>query len=140
MSSLAEVYRGGCLCGAIRYEARGPATHLCVCHCVSCRRAAGSPGVSWATFQRERLRFLEGEPAEYASTARVMRGFCVQCGTTLTYWNDARPTLIDVTIGSLDEPERLPPAAHIWMEDRVAWEHPGDGLPQFARWRNDVSG
>jgi hypothetical protein len=33
---------GGCLCGAVRYEARGTPFHPTVCHCSICRRAAGA--------------------------------------------------------------------------------------------------
>jgi hypothetical protein len=46
-------HAGGCLCGNVRYEATGPASNLCFCHCTSCRRSAGSPAVPWGTFALE---------------------------------------------------------------------------------------
>ena len=43
------VTEGGCLCGAIRYHVRGQPTHSMICHCRTCRKAAGSPVVAWLT-------------------------------------------------------------------------------------------
>ena len=34
---------GGCMCGAVRYEADGAPFHATLCHCVDCRRAGGAP-------------------------------------------------------------------------------------------------
>lgn len=137
MDAAEEIFRGGCLCGAVRYEARGPATQLCFCHCETCRRAAGSPGVPWATFQVADFRLTKGALTEYQSSPQVVRGFCAQCGSSLTYHNRARATEIDVTLVTLDDPERLAPKAHIWMQDRLSWEVPGDSLPRFATHRTD---
>jgi len=64
-----------------------------------------------------------------------VRSFCQECGTALTYWNEEWPDDIDVTIGSLDAPDALPPADHTWMSDAVPWDKPADGLPQFRRSR-----
>ena len=41
---------GGCLCGATRYRATGRPTSTMICHCQTCRRAAGSPDVAWVRF------------------------------------------------------------------------------------------
>lgn len=126
-------YSGGCLCGGIRYRATGPATHLCFCHCHSCRRAAGAPAVPWATFARAQLAVTHGELTEYGSSEGVMRGFCSVCGSSLSYRHAARPSEIDVAIASLDEPEALRPEAHVWVQDKLSWVAIGDGLPQFAQ-------
>jgi hypothetical protein len=137
MEAAEENFRGGCLCGAVRYEARGPATQLCFCHCETCRRAAGSPGVPWATFQFANFRLTKGSLSEYQSSPQATRGFCARCGSSLTYRNRARAAEIDVTSVTLDQPERVAPKAHIWMQDRLSWEVPGDSLPRFATFRTD---
>jgi hypothetical protein len=136
-SGTVDSYRGGCLCGAVRYEARGPARNPNICHCESCRKSAGSAGVAWATYVYADLRYIRGKPTEFASSARVLRGFCDHCGTTLTYWHDSRPDDVDVTIASLDDPAALPPAMHIWMVDALSWEQPGDSLPRYHEWRTE---
>jgi hypothetical protein len=132
-------YSGGCQCGAVRYEARGPARTPNICHCESCRKSAGSAGVAWATFQSAEVRYLHGKPKEFASSARVLRGFCEHCGTTLTYWHDSRPDELDITIASLDRPAELAPVMHIWLSDALSWEQPGDELPKCREWRIDGS-
>jgi hypothetical protein len=71
----------------------------------------------------------------YASSPPVLRQFCEQCGTPLTYWNEGWPETIDITIASFDRPEALEPADHIWMEDALSWDRPSDGRMQFARSR-----
>lgn len=132
-----DVFAGGCACGAVRYEARGPAENLCFCHCASCRRAAGATPVAWCTFATERFRIVRGALAIFRSSEPVERGFCAACGTSLTYAHTARPGQIDVTLASLDAPEALTPLFHLWVADRVAWTPLADGLPQFAGWRSD---
>ncbi len=125
------LYEGGCLCGAVRYEARGVARYLCFCHCASCRRAAGAAVVPWVTFARTQLRVTRGALAEYRSSAAVLRGFCAACGTSLTFINEARPQDIDLTVASLDEPQRLAPTMHVWVQDKLPWLSIDDGLPQY---------
>ena len=129
-----SVYTGGCLCGNVRYEAQGPARNLCFCHCASCRRAAGSPAVPWGTFALDTFRIVKGATTEYRSSPKVRRGFCGQCGTTLTYYHEGRANDIDVTLASLDEPSQLKPERHIWMQDELPWMVSGDELPQFDQW------
>jgi hypothetical protein len=126
-----SVYAGGCLCGAVRYEAHGIARYLCFCHCESCRRAAGAPVVSWATFARTQLHITRGTLTQYRSSESVLRGFCAACGTSLTYLNQTRAADIDLTLASLDEPQRLAPTAHLWVQDKLPWLAIADGLPQY---------
>jgi hypothetical protein len=126
------VHRGVCMCGAVRYEGTGTVKNLCYCHCTSCRRASGVPAVPWGTFTSDRFTVTKGTLTEYRSSAEAVRGFCATCGTSLTYRNTARPAEVDVTLATLDDANQLAPRAHIWAEDKLAWEHLGDGLPQFA--------
>ncbi|HEY3731813.1 MAG TPA: GFA family protein [Steroidobacteraceae bacterium] len=129
-------FPGGCLCGQVRYEASGDVTNLCFCHCTSCRRAAGAPMVPWGSFEVERFRIVRGQPAQYCSSPGVRRGFCGQCGTTLTYFHEQRADELDVTLASLDVPGVLRPEVHIWVEDKLPWVVIADGRPQFAKTRS----
>jgi hypothetical protein len=122
---------GGCCCGAIRYELRGACSNSMVCHCRSCRRAAGAPVVAWVTFALSGFRFTEGIPAEFRSSPPVVRTFCASCGTPLTYHHDDYADIIDITTCSLDQPERFPPTHHSWLDHDVPWLKFGDGLPVF---------
>jgi uncharacterized glyoxalase superfamily protein PhnB len=88
--------------------------------------------VPWATFDRRRFSVTEGDFAEYRSSPEVFRGFCANCGTSLTYRHERRVDEIDVALGTLDDPTSLRPAAHIWVRDELPWLPTGDGLPRFS--------
>ena len=128
---------GGCSCGAVRYEARGDCSNSMLCHCRSCRKAAGAPVVAWATFALSGFRFTEGTPAEFRSSPPVVRTFCDTCGTPLTYRHEDYGDAIDITTCSLDEPERFPPTHHSWLSHDVPWVRFGDGLQGFQESRPD---
>jgi hypothetical protein len=123
--------RGGCLCGALRYEVSGAVANPCYCHCASCRRASGAPMVPWGTFARAALRFTRGQLREFRSSEQVWRGFCPECGTSLTYRHEGRPAEIDVTLATLDEPARIAPLMHVWVADKLPWTVIGDDLPRY---------
>lgn len=122
---------GGCLCGSVRYQSSGVSTHPTLCHCSTCRRASGAHLLGWVTFSKQEFRFTAIPPTEFHSSTKVTRTFCSRCGTPLTYWHENSPNEIDVTIGSLDAPDKVAPADHIWMSDALAWDKPTDGLPQY---------
>jgi hypothetical protein len=126
---------GGCLCGAVRYRASGEPALPTLCHCQSCRRAAGAPAVAWVTFSRDDFAFTAGAPARYRSSPPVVRSFCSRCGTSLTYEHEASPQTVDVTTASLDHPERAAPADHTWTSQRLSWWRSEPRWPEFPKAR-----
>ena len=129
------VIEGGCYCGAIRSQAEGECANTMICHCQSCRRVAAAPVVAWVTFPSAGFRFTKGKPTEFRSSAAVLRTFCSNCGTPLTYRHDKQPGVLDLTTASLDEPERFPPTHHSWLSHDLGWVKFGDELPGFAEFR-----
>lgn len=125
--------RGTCFCGYVRYAIDAEPIYACHCHCHSCQQASGAPFVTWATFPLAEFDVQDGVIAEYRSSPGVTRGFCAQCGTSLTYGHTDRPGELDVTVASLAEPERITPRSHIWVEDKAPWLVINDDLPQFPR-------
>ena len=126
---------GGCMCGAVRYEADGEPFHLTLCHCRDCRRASGAPALAWFSVRRGALRFTHGTPALRRSSPGAQRQFCADCGTQLTWLGDDVPDEVDVTLCSLDDPEALAPADHTFHSQRVRWLHIADMLPRFPTCR-----
>lgn len=124
------VYRGGCLCGAIRYEAKGPAFEETICHCSICRRASGAPYVAWFTVKLDGFRVVKGTLVQYRSSASGLRGRCTGCGTQITFLGNDAPEAIDVTTASLDNPALLPPKSHSYFDDRLPFVCAEDGLPR----------
>jgi hypothetical protein len=132
----ASAVEGGCLCGAVRYRVEGgAASDPTLCHCQSCRRAAGAPAVAWVTFPLAGFTIVAGEPVSYRSSPPVVRTFCGRCGTPLTYTHEKLPDVIDVTTCSLDDPEAFPPRDQVWTSHRIGWMETAADLPQFPRRR-----
>lgn len=126
---------GRCLCGEIRYRT-GPALDSATwCHCESCRRASGASAVPWVTVGISTFACASGTPTVCASSPGVRRQFCGRCGAQISYWCADRPDEIDITVGTLDDPELAPPSDHIWLEDAPSWDAPRDGLPCHQRTR-----
>lgn len=126
------VLEGGCQCGAVRYRVSGAPLMTALCHCSMCRRANAAPAVGWFMVGETQLAFDSGEPAGYESSPGCRRGFCARCGTPISFRADYLPGLVDLTIGSLDAPERVPPALHYWESRRLPWLQLADGLPRHA--------
>jgi hypothetical protein len=60
---------------------------------------------------------------------------CSKCGTAWTYQCADLPDSIDVTLGSMDDPEALSPEDHAWTESQLSWISLGDELPAYRRER-----
>ena len=106
------VRTGGCLCGAVRYEAIGALRDVVVCHCRMCRKAHGHVGAYTAS-ARDALRLVETRGLKwYRSSAQARRGFCSECGATLFWDGDGRDTM-SIAAGTLDEPTGLATALQI---------------------------
>lgn len=135
MALVSDALTGRCLCGGVQYRC-GPLLYPpTLCHCASCRRAAGAHSVGWLTVRSVDLQLSGYPPVAFESAPGVVRQFCGTCGSPLTYRSATRPGEIDVTIGTLDRPDDAVPIDHIWLEDAPAWDRPQDGRPQHPRGR-----
>jgi hypothetical protein len=109
---------GGCLCGAIRYEIRGPLRDVVVCHCNRCRRVHGHVA-AYTTCAQSDLLFLEATTLRWYEQDERARGFCGTCGASL-FWRAADRDSISIAAGTLDPPTGLRTIAEIFTRD------PGD--------------
>jgi hypothetical protein len=129
--------RGGCFCGAVRYETDGEPFHETSCHCSICRRTTGAPFVTWFSVQRATFRFTKGQPTYFRSSPRGERSFCSRCGTQLTISLCTAPSEIDVTTCSLDHPDGLPPKDHTRASSKLGWIKLSDELPEIRESRSN---
>jgi hypothetical protein len=127
--------RGRCYCGQLIYRVEGPVHSLCVCHCESCRRAAGAAFVAWGTVDSDRFHIEQGT-LKRVRRLQIERGFCADCGTSLTY--QSHPAATDFTLASLDDPTLWPPQMHIWVADKLPWVGINDDLPQYPGSSSDL--
>ncbi len=125
---------GGCMCGAVRYEARGEPLVVVHCHCESCRRHTGAPMVTLVSFERDKVRYTSGAPKIHNSSPGVGRAFCGTCGTPLTWEGmTGGKTAIEFHIGTLDEPNAFTPVRHVFHEERLDWFDTADELPRYRK-------
>ncbi|MFI4973543.1 MAG: GFA family protein [Caulobacterales bacterium] len=124
MSEGARRFTGGCLCGAVRYEADGEPMYMGHCYCADCRRASGSGFVPFMGFLASAVRF-SGETRIFKSRAArggdAVRNSCPVCGSLVfggIVGQDAEHTIY---AGTLDDPSLFRPAMAIFNRDRPAW-------------------
>ncbi len=125
---------GGCLCGAVRYEARRPLRDVVNCHCGRCRRTHGHvaaytevAAADLALVQDEGLRWYVADGRE--------RGFCRECGASV-FWRRRDEHNISVAAGTLDEPTGLRTVAHIFVDSKGDYYDLADDVPRFGASRN----
>lgn len=127
---------GRCLCGAVRYEVRGPLQNVLICHCQECRRWHGH--ISAFTAARREDLVLDDQQAvrwidSPASDAHARRGFCGACGSSL-FWDGPGRDTISIAAGTVDGSVALRVAGHIFVSERAAYDDlPDDGLPRHDR-------
>jgi len=113
-------WTGGCLCGAVRYEARVVDSENWYCHCRMCQKATGSVVSTSAIVPKTKLHMIKGDPKFYQSSQFVERGFCADCGSPM-FFRPTKEDWISILSGTLDDPELAPPQGHYGVESRVSW-------------------
>ncbi len=111
---------GGCLCGKVRFTARGEPYRVGICHCMDCRKHHGALFHASAIFSQEAVS-LEGETHVFAG-----RHFCPNCGSTVFGRSDDE---VELNLGSMDSPDQFTPSYELWSIRREAW------LPSFPQFR-----
>jgi hypothetical protein len=112
------LHTGGCQCGRVRYALAVVPHDISVCHCRMCQKAVGSFFAPLGGMMLEDFAWTRGEPAIFRSSSIVERGFCAHCGTPLSYRNLENPW-ISISLGSLDQPERVKPQIQYGNEGRL---------------------
>jgi hypothetical protein len=124
---------GGCLCKAVRYTFPSRPIAARLCWCRLCQYLSGGNGMASVGFHTDGLE-IQGQVTWYASTAdsgnRMSRGFCATCGTPLFSKAGARPQVIFVRAGSLDDPNAMAPEINIWTREAPKWACMDPALPK----------
>jgi len=124
-----EVHRGSCLCKAVRFEVQGALPPPDACHCTACRKHSGHVFVS-TDVPRARMTIDGGEHLSwYRSSAKVRRGFCSVCGSSL-FWDPLERDWIGVAMGAFDGSTGTKIAIHVHVADKGDYYELEDGVPQ----------
>lgn len=132
-----ETFEGGCDCAKSRYRITGQPMYVHCCHCRWCQREAGGAfalNAMWESDRVELITYITLEtndlPTQSGKPQRINR--CPTCKVVLwTLYGDNGDYIRFVKVGTLDDPDRLPPDVHIFTMSKQPWINLDGGAPQF---------
>ncbi len=134
MNGTDQRYTGGCLCGALRYQAQGAPLFAGHCYCVDCRKASGSGFVPFMGFSSSAVRF-SGHSRQFTCKAAngrdAVRNFCPVCGSLVHGGVVGEDDSFTIYAGTLDDPALFQPKIAIFTRGRPTWAVIPAGLRVF---------
>ena len=145
MTSKTETFEGGCTCRNVRYRLTSKPLFVHCCHCRWCQRDSGTAFAMNAMIEADRVERLGGEvevidtPTLSGKGQKISR--CPKC--RIAVWSNyagAGPTVHFVRVGTLDEPDRLPPDIHLFTMSKQPWVALPTGVPAVEEYydRNEL--
>jgi hypothetical protein len=112
-------WSGGCQCGAVRYRIEGELGRASICHCRMCQKALGGPFGGFVSVKADQITWTRRERRRFASSNKVWRGFCADCGTPLTFeWSEA---VIDLAFYTFDRADEIAPTVQLEAPAAAPW-------------------
>lgn len=134
MTGSEKRYSGGCLCGALRYEAVGEPAYMGYCYCSDCRKASGSGFIPFMGFPASAVSF-SGKARSFRSVSyrggESVRNSCPTCGGLVFGGQIGKDESHTIYAGSLDDPSLFEPQVAIFARDRPDWVIMPPGLTIF---------
>ena len=127
------MYKGGCLCGAVRFEIGGSIRNIVYCHCSKCRKAQGSAFAANGIVDASLFKLTSGESelTGFESSPGQIKYFCRNCGSPIVSKNSHKPDQVRVRLGTIDSDIDERPIAHIFTSSKANWEDICGDLPQY---------
>ena len=142
MTSKTETFEGGCTCRQVRYRLTSRPLFVHCCHCRWCQRDSGTAFAMNAMIEAERVESLGGDvevidtPTLSGKGQKISR--CPKCRIAVwSNYSGAGPTVHFVRVGTLDEPDRLPPGTEYVVADVVADSVGAAPAPRASSARKD---
>jgi hypothetical protein len=133
---MATLVKGGCACGAVRYESSADPLFAGTCHCRDCQHASGG-GSAYAVGVPKNGLKITGEVRYHEVTAesgnKISRGFCTNCGSPLFVRPAVMPDAVLVAAGSLDDSSWYKPGVELFTSSAQPWDHLSPDLPKFPK-------
>jgi len=128
------MYTGSCLCRGIQFELDAELEPIDICHCQQCRKAQGGPFATNAPVTASALRIVRGAEllTAYESSPGKHRCFCSRCGSPIYSRRTARPDVVRIRVGVINEPLNVRPHAHYHTGSKCNWWDIDDALPRYA--------
>lgn len=130
---------GGCDCRAIRYRIESAPLFVHCCHCRWCQRESGASFALNAMIEADRVTPL-GEAPELVDTPSEsgdgqIIARCPHCRIAVWSNYSAAGPLVDfVRVGTLDNPDLLPPDIHIFTASKQPWVVLPENVPAVAEY------
>lgn len=119
------VMTGGCLCGAVRYQAEGPTRMSFVCHCRDCQRLSGSANLPLFVVPKAQFT-ISGDTWVFETTGdsgrKLFRHFCPSCGSTLHAGAEVLPDDVLISAGTLDDTDQYQPERSVHPSSKTHWD------------------
>jgi hypothetical protein len=128
------LYSGGCLCGALRYEATAEPLYAGLCYCADCRKASGSGFIPFMGFRAADIVIAGAARQSHVPSfngGTATRNRCSHCGSLVFGGEYGTSDEYTIYAGSLDEPARFVPTMALFVRDRPAWAEVKPGLAEF---------
>ncbi|HKX44983.1 MAG TPA: GFA family protein [Burkholderiaceae bacterium] len=134
-----ETYEGRCTCGQVRYRMTGRPLVVHCCHCRWCQRETGASFALNAMIEADRVELLQGEVEKVVTPSLSGKGQkiarCPRCRIAVwSHYAGAGDAVCFVRVGTLDEPDRLPPDVHIFTASKQPWVVLPEGMPAVAEY------
>lgn len=125
---------GGCDCRMVRFRMETKPLFVHCCHCRWCQRETGASFALNALIEADRVTLISGEPEITDTPSASGKGQkiarCPKC--RIAVWSNyagAGPAFRFVRVGTLDEPDHLPPDIHIFTSSKQPWVVLPSGVP-----------
>ena len=130
---------GGCTCKTVRYRMKSEPLFVHCCHCRWCQRETGSAFALNAMIEADRVELLQGEPEVINTPSNSGKGQkisrCPKCRVAV--WSNyagAGAAVHFIRVGTLDDPDLLPPDIHIFTSSKQPWVLLPAGTPAVAEY------
>lgn len=135
MGEAAIGFKGGCLCGAVRFESSVDPQMALHCYCVDCRKSSGTGHGTHVVIPEDAFT-ATGDVTFYDRSAdsgnTVSRGFCGACGSPVFSKNSGWPGMVFPRASVLDEPEVVKPQMIVYASRAASWDQLDPSLPTFG--------
>lgn len=128
---------GGCDCRTVRYRMETAPLIVHCCHCRWCQRECGASFALNALIEADRVTELGRSPKRVKTPSESGDGQiiarCPNC--KIAVWSNyavAGPLINFVRVGTLDDPDVLPPDIHIFTASKQPWVVLPEGTPTVA--------
>lgn len=130
---------GGCSCRAVRYRMETRPLFVHCCHCRWCQRETGASFALNAMIEADRVTLMAGAPELVDTPSESGRGQkiarCPRCRVAVwSHYAGAGPSVCFVRVGTLDQPDHLPPDIHIFTASKQPWVVLPPGVPSVPEY------